>query len=245
MRRIILLAAALGAAHAADSCTAVSATADSGWCKGTTLSLNTCLPADTTSSTGNAVVLSPSAPCNSPPASHAQGESGEDVQTVRSRWGVKVTQVKRSKRGLRALRTHDALIELCSSQIKANLNALGKSACDELAESLDCTAIGGKANPDYCKENGHFCKQYVASFSAMGKCDGTCPVTTFDMKQSCCSDWAKMVEYMCTGVDKAIMDALVRILLAACTYTGALPCLEHNSALLLTDIGVELSFFRH
>ena len=79
----------------------------------------------------------------------------------------------------------------------------------------------------------------------MGKCDGTCPVTTFDMKQSCCSDWAKMVEYMCTGVDKAIMDALVRILLAACTYTGALPCLEHNSALLLTDIGVELSFFRH
>ena len=75
MCRIILLASALGAAHAAEKCTAMSGTIDSGMCKGTKMIFKACLPEEMTSDTAFALVF-PDDPCSqgASPASHAQGE---------------------------------------------------------------------------------------------------------------------------------------------------------------------------
>ena len=40
----------------------------------------------------------------------------------------------------------DALIELCSSDV---LNAMDKTECEIMANTVDCTALGGSANPDF------------------------------------------------------------------------------------------------
>ena len=133
--------------------------------------------------------------------------------------------------------THDALIELYSSQISSQIKLLNATECEMIADSMEnrrnCAAVGGAPNPDFCKETGFFCKQLIASLqTAFGSCNGTCPVTEWDSKKQCCSDYVKAIEHVCTGVNKSSMDAMVRILLDACMHAPARarsPCFEHNN----------------
>ena len=128
----------------------------------------------------------------------------------------------------------DALIELCSSQMRDKLSSdlLTMAACDAYGiTSEECSVMGGgrfKRNPDFCKTGGGYCKQYLGEMELL-TCDDMCPAAPITTTR-CCSDFPKIFDAMCTSEDgrllsKQIQDELVRILLHACMRLCALTVL--------------------